>query len=158
MGKMIKPAKAVSKTRKIKKVKKVRTKISKIREAKDVGSSKAEKVFESWLIKNGILVEEQYKINYKFYDFKVKNKNILIEFHGNYFHCNPKLYPDGPINKMQENAIINDKYKKIIAGQAGFLLIEVWEYDFNNNKSLVKKNIKLILDNYDKSELLKENK
>lgn len=54
--------------------------------------SKAEKEIKILLEEQGYLVESQFGIVSLKYDLFVKNKNILIEYNGDYWHCNPKIY------------------------------------------------------------------
>ena len=102
-----------------------------------IGSSKIEKEFGEFIQKNGIELQEQYQINYKFYDFIIKGTNILLEFNGDYFHTNPEIYQNGPINKMQLKNKKNDSYKKILAEANGYKIIYVWEKDYNESKEKV---------------------
>lgn len=141
--------KKVKKRKAIKKIKKRRK--FKPRTAKTVGTSMAEKEFKKFLESIGFEVNEQFQILYKFYDFIVKDTKILIEFNGDFWHCNPTVYPDGPINKMQRDAIKNDKYKRGLAETRGYTLISVWEKDFNENAPKVKKMLLEELSEYKKN-------
>ena len=67
--------------------------------------------------------------------------NLIIEFDGDFWHCNPAVYPTGPINNMQKKAIKNDLYKTDIANARGYTLIRVWEKDFNENLPMVKERL-----------------
>jgi len=83
-----------------------------------------------------------------FYDFCIRSKKIIIEFHGTSFHANPN---DENVNEWRhpftgETAKINlhntnIKNKKAI--QKGFSLIEIWSNeDPNTNLEICKKFIK----------------
>ena len=143
--KVKKPKKAVKKIKKVRKLRKFKP-----RTAKTVGTSMAEKEFKIFLESIGFKVDEQFQILYKFYDFIIKNTKLIIEFDGDYWHCNPTVYPNGPENKMQKDAIKNDKYKKGLAETRGYTLIRVWEKDFNENKPGVKKRLLEEFDKYKK--------
>ena len=66
---------------------------------------------------------------YAFYvDFIYKNK--IIEFYGDYFHANPKLY--------DEYKIIGSKYKHITAKNK-------WEYDKNREEILIKNGYEVLI-------------
>lgn len=88
------------------------------------------------------LILEKHSIKYKsqvrvsdtkfIIDFVV-NDNIAIEVQGDYWHCNPKVYVDGPKNKIQARKIDDDKRKKIILEKKGYIVIYVWEFDILNN-------------------------
>lgn len=138
----IKPLKKKSKIKKIKPVKPLKKRKKRPpRTAKTVGTSMAEKEFKIYLNSIGIQVDEQHKIQYKFYDFIIKGSNVLVEFSGGYWHCDPRLYPNGPINNIQKKTIINDRYKTYLAKINGYEIIYIWEKDFNDDKEKVKKYI-----------------
>lgn len=129
--------------RKIKKKFK-RIKKPKVYDRTTVGTSKLESIFHTFLLSIGIQVETQFQIDWKFYDFKVKDKNILIEMDGDYFHANPEVIKK-PLNTMQKKAIINDKKKDFLAKQNGYTLIRIWENDFKKNKLEVKQRLLSII-------------
>lgn len=131
------------KVRRIKKIKSIRRK-KKFKITKyTVGSSKIEKQFGQFLKNLGLDVESQHQILYKFFDFHIKGKKVLVELDGDYFHCNPRKYPNGPINKMQQESIKNDQYKTALAEAHGYKLIRIWEYDFRNDQKGVIEKLKL---------------
>lgn len=135
--------KKVRKVRKVSKIRKIRKKKVYVPRTKnDIGTSKAECNFGLFLQRLGIEVETQFQIAYKYYDFKVKDKNIFIEFHGTYYHCQPKFYPNGPINNIQRKNVKNDKYKNTLAESNGFRIIYCWEDDFNNHKDVIIEQLK----------------
>ncbi len=139
----IKPLKKKSKIKKIKPVKPLKKRKKRPpRTAKTVGTSMAEKEFKLYLNSIGIQVDEQHKIQYKFYDFIIKGSNVLLEFQGDYWHCNPKVYPTGPINKIQKRTIINDEYKRKLAKMNGFEIVYVWEKEFNEDKEALRERLK----------------
>ena len=132
----------MSKLHKLKPLKPLKKKKKYTRTSKNVGTSITEKDFKLFLNSIGIDVEEQHQVNYKFYDFIIKNTKILIEFNGDYWHANPKVYPNGPINKMQKKSILNDAYKRALAKMGGYELIVICEKDFNENKEEIKEKLK----------------
>ena len=77
---------------------------------------------------------------YVYYDFVVPELKICIEFNGDHFHANPKLFSENdhpnPFNKNISSLDIWDRDKlkndKIIS--EGFDLFIIWEYDYRNNK------------------------
>lgn len=144
--KKIKVASVKSRLKKSKKISKVkRIKKKPVRKASEVTVSKIEMIFEKFLTDLGIPVKSQYQIGYKFYDFIIPGTNILIEFDGDYWHCNPKKFPNGPEDRAQKNAIVNDLYKDKLAASNGFNLIRVWESDFKEHPRSVAKRIKQII-------------
>ena len=128
--------KKVKKLTKLRKIKKIRKGVN-IRTKETVGSSKLEKEFALFLKRIGIDFETQYQVGYKFYDFKVKGKNILIELDGDFYHGNPEIFTEGPINKIQIDARKNDLFKDKLAKGNGFKLIRIWENDYKKKKSEV---------------------
>jgi hypothetical protein len=74
----------------------------------------------------------------KIYDFYIPSYNILIEVDGDFWHCNPKSFPN-PTCKTQEINLENDQYKNQWALENGYALIRFWEHDINNNIKEVKR-------------------
>jgi len=68
-----------------------------------------------------------------FYDFYLPEYNILIEVDGDFYHCNPIKYPNGPIYETQEKNIKRDQIKNQYAKDNGFKLLRFWETDIKNN-------------------------
>ena len=68
-----------------------------------------------------------------FYDFYLPDYEIIIEVDGDFFHSNPKFYPDGPIYKTQIKNNLNDQQKNQWAKDNGFKLLRFWENDIKNN-------------------------
>jgi len=85
-----------------------------------------------------ILYERQFFITKKMYDFKIENTNILIEVDGDYWHCNPVKYPNGPKYRMQKENIIRDQLKNQLAKDNGYNLLRFWETDvLHNQKNII---------------------
>jgi hypothetical protein len=90
--------------------------------------------------------DNEYK-KYYFYDFIISNKKICIEFNGDYFHANPKLYKENdkpnPHNKNLTSKDIwdKDKIKNDFIKNCGYALFIVWESDYINDKELQIKNL-----------------
>lgn len=81
----------------------------------------------------------QKKIDYMFYNKKrfflvdfIINNHYIIEVQGDYWHCNPNIYTNGPINVMQINNINNDNWKKEKLINMGYEVIYIWENDIKN--------------------------
>jgi len=70
-----------------------------------------------------------------FYDFTLSNK--IIEYHGDYWHCNPKIYKAEYFHsrkKMTAGAIwIFDSLKEQIARKKGYDFLTIWESDYKLN-------------------------
>jgi hypothetical protein len=70
------------------------------------------------------------------YDF-VFNKKI-IEFNGDYWHCNPFLYKEDYLNKHKKMTAKEiwkyDKIKNDAIRNEGYDVLIIWEYDYKTNK------------------------
>ncbi|HLO11136.1 MAG TPA: hypothetical protein VK190_02645 [Pseudoneobacillus sp.] len=64
-------------------------------------------------------------------DFYIPDK-IVVEVHGDFWHCNPLIYKDGPISPIQEKNIENDKRKKDFLETQGFKVIYIWQSELSN--------------------------
>lgn len=124
--------------KKIKKIKKIK---SKKKTNTNIKSSKIEVVFGEWLESIGIKVSTQLQLHNKYYDFLIKGTNIIIEFHGDYYHANPLIYENKELNAMQIRNKKNDIKKNYLAKINGYEIIYVWENEFHNHKNKIKKMI-----------------
>jgi len=77
----------------------------------------------------------------KIFDFYIPKYNILIEVDGDFYHCNPNIYNNGPVCKTQTINIENDKLKDEWAKANGYKLLRFWEDDINNNIKQVKQTL-----------------
>jgi len=68
-------------------------------------------------------------------------KKKVIEFNGDYWHCNPLIYKEDFFNKSKQmfaKDIWNyDKIKIDSIEKLGYKALIIWEYDYNNNKQKV---------------------
>lgn len=94
-------------------------------------TSKLELKVLSWLEDAGYELNEQYSVGNFYFDAHVKNTCILIEINGDYWHCNPRVYTNGPINELQKRLMRRDFAKKSCAKERGYKQITVWENDIN---------------------------
>jgi very-short-patch-repair endonuclease/uncharacterized Zn-finger protein len=112
-------------------------------------SSKAEDDFSiNFLDELNIVYERQKYIKdiKQYCDFYIPNNKAFIEFDGDYYHCNPVKFPNGPINEMQEKKIEKDKIKNKWMSDNHKTIIHIWENDAKNNKELVLKLLEPLLD------------
>ncbi len=105
--------------------------------------SQAEK---EWLNTFNIGIENRYvKIitgpNGKYYyaDAYISETNTVYEFHGDYWHGNPKIYDSNKINKSI-GITFGELYQRTLAKEqniknAGFNLIVMWENDWKSQKN-----------------------
>lgn len=70
------------------------------------------------------------------YDFVYNNK--IIEFQGDYWHCNPELYNEDFYNKVKKKTAKEiwqfDKEKKECAEKYGYKILYIWEYEYKQDK------------------------
>ena len=71
-----------------------------------------------------------------FYPDVSVDREVLIEFYGNYWHANPKMYkPDDVVNGMLASDIWKRDRERIAAiEQYNYEVIVVWESDFKKDK------------------------
>jgi len=116
------------------KMKKVMSNRHKLGKLKYSPTSKTQNEILSLLKKNYNDIKLNFNIEGKLFDFHIPNKNILIEFNGDYWHCNPKLYNSDYMNKKKGMTAKElweyDKQKTILGESKGFTVITIWEYDY----------------------------
>lgn len=105
--------------------------------------NKLEEKFSNLLNELNIEYYFQFFINYKgickSYDFKIKNKNIIIEVDGDYWHGNPQI--SNHFFNMKE-VKQNDILKEELAKKKGYQLIRFWESDIKYNSNNIKNKLK----------------
>lgn len=77
------------------------------------------------------------------YDFCYQNK--IIEFNGDRWHCNPKMYNynyTNPKHKPAPQVWVNDDNKRKLAINRGYDIFVIWESDWVNNKEQVLEDVK----------------
>ena len=105
--------------------------------------SKSNSLFIPYTEKLVKQILDKYHINYKFryylyyegkhyyiLDFLLAN-NVIIEVQGDYWHCNPIVYPNP--DEIQLRKIAQDKQKFNTLTELGYRVIYIWEYDLNYN-------------------------
>ena len=67
--------------------------------------------------------------------------NKIIEYYGDYFHCNPKVYSPTYFNKKlnltSQQKWEKDEFRKNSLQKNGYTLLIIWEKDYNENKEEV---------------------
>lgn len=89
----------------------------------------------NFLTEQFVSFETQFSLGNYHYDFKINN--TLIEFNGDYYHCNPEVYCNGAINKYQMYTMKKDIEKMSFAKEKGYSTLVIWEKDFKENKNEV---------------------
>ena len=84
------------------------------------------------------------------FDFTDLTNKKIIEFQGDIYHANPNLFSEddkpSPWNNLTSKELWErDEYKKQVALNNNFDLIQIWESDFRNNKEkTIKKCLKFL--------------
>lgn len=119
---------------------------------KSVNRSKKEKSIIEEIKKLGYNVEHSLRIETKICDIYIPKLNLIIEYNGDYWHCNPKKYNEDYYHQVKGKTAKElweyDKNKIDLIIKNGYNLEIVWESDLKSNPNLIKKIIK----NYDRSE------
>lgn len=87
---------------------------------------------------------EQKQIRYINVDFYLPKYNLAIECNGEYWHCDPVIYPNGPKNNIQRKNIEKDKKSEEVVLSKKINRLVLWEKDFNDLESLEKKIISFL--------------
>lgn len=116
--------------------------------------SKAEITIRSILEELGIKYIWQYGGLSKYlYDFMIIEKNIIIEYNGTYWHCDPRKYKknyfNSKVGKKAKEIWEQDKIKIDLATGNGYDVLVFWEEDFtkltyNEKKDFINEAIKSI--------------
>jgi hypothetical protein len=76
---------------------------------------------------------EEYQVWYFSLDFAFPDSKIGIECQGTYFHIDPRIYPNGPIDAIQRRNFGRDNAKKkIVCDREGWTIIELWETEIKD--------------------------
>ena len=112
-------------------------------------SSKPEKKIEEIIKSLGYEVKRTYKVNEYVCDIYVPEFNLIIEYNGDYWHCNPNKYDSNyihPHKKKTSFQIWNeDKIRIDNIINYDYNLEVVWEFDFNEKttiQNIIKKYVK----------------
>lgn len=84
----------------------------------------------------------------KFYpDVLIRKHNIIFEFYGDYWHANPKKYKaeDKIKDKTAKEIWEHDRKREEALCKLGFKVIIVWESDYKEQKNLILRYIKHLL-------------
>jgi len=118
--------------------------------------TKIERAIKEGLIKRGYKEGEDFICQFNFMnkflcDFCFPNYKVIVEAQGDYWHCNPSIYPQ-PINEHQIHGIERDNKKRAFIPKVengSWILLEIWEKD-------IKKNIVKCIDMIEESLLKKQ--
>tara|TARA_Y100001938_G_scaffold126479_1_gene178470 strand:- start:5017 stop:5892 length:876 start_codon:yes stop_codon:yes gene_type:complete len=108
--------------------------------------SKAEDEIIKKLKEKGINCIDSFNIEGKIFDVYVPKYNLLIEYNGDYWHCNPKKYNNDYFNKKKnkiaEDIWEYDKKKIDLAKKNDYNCITIWESDYKKNPKMIENIIK----------------
>lgn len=105
--------------------------------------SKQEMEIENILKENNITFNSQIKIGKYKVDFLI-NKDVVLEFYGDYWHANPEKFSFNWFNNKTKKFAYEiwerDKIRKNILMNKKFKFIIIWENDWNNRTKEEKEN------------------
>jgi G:T-mismatch repair DNA endonuclease (very short patch repair protein) len=78
-------------------------------------------------------------------DFYIHSKNLVIEFNGDFWHCNPIKYPNGALYEYQKKKIVRDKTKEEWLKENNINYHIVWESEYKNDVDKVIDKLKNII-------------
>lgn len=77
----------------------------------------------------GIVYERQRRIRCWVVDAYLPGANTIVEAMGDFYHCNPAIYRDGPTCPIQVRNAERDQRRQREFAAAGYRLILLWERD-----------------------------
>lgn len=106
--------------------------------------SKAEREIVHHLSKNDVVLTPQFVINKTMgYVYDIRSGNKLIEYNGEYWHCDPRKYSFDFFNKSIKKTAAEiwekDNKKTQFAKDCGYDILTIWEFDYKKNKESVLK-------------------
>jgi G:T-mismatch repair DNA endonuclease (very short patch repair protein) len=118
---------------------------------KSVITSKKEKEIINFLKKKNLSPIHSFRVDTKICDIFIPEFNLIIEYFGDYWHCNPKKYEETYYHKnksMTAKEIWEYDSKKVdLIKSYGYNLEVIWESDLKNDNKLINK----IIEKYVKS-------
>lgn len=116
---------------------------------KSVIKSKAETEIINQIKKLGYNPKQSHRVDTKICDIYIPKLNLIIEYNGDYWHCNPSKYNKDYFN-LKKNKFAwelweYDKKKLEIIKSYGYNLEVVWETDYKSDKSIINN----IIEKYD---------
>ena len=113
---------------------------------KSVIRSKTEKQIANEIKKLGYIVKHSFKVDTKICDIYLPQLNLVIEYNGDYWHCNPNKYSKEYFHQVKgitaEQLWEYDKNKIDLIKNKGYNLEVVWESDYKSDKTIINNLIK----------------
>lgn len=107
----------------------------------NLNRSKPEFIIVKQIEDGGYKVTPTFKIGSKSYDFYLPEFNLLIEYNGDYWHCNPKKYSADYYNvkksKLAKEIWEYDANKIYLAKSNGYIIETIWESEYKLNKNII---------------------
>lgn len=115
-------------------------------ELKGYNRSKAEDEIIEILKKMDLESIPNFILEGKIFDIFIPKFNLLIEYNGDYWHCNPKKYDPNYFNTKKSKTAKEiweyDKNKIDLAVKHNYNYEVIWESDYKSNKDILYKTIK----------------
>jgi hypothetical protein len=113
---------------------------------KSINKSKAEDEIKNIIENLGYVVVSSFRIESKICDIFIPKLNLIIEYNGDYWHCNPKKYDKNYYNQKKSKYAWElweyDNSKVDLIKKHNYNLEVVWESDFHTDKTIINKIIK----------------
>jgi very-short-patch-repair endonuclease len=93
--------------------------------------------FGKILDKNKIKYEEEKIVDCWSFDYYIIDFDIYVEVDGDYFHSNPKIFPNGPKTSTQKKNYYRDVKKNEFCKINSLKLIRFWECDILNDEEKI---------------------
>lgn len=106
--------------------------IARVRQLRGKSPTSIERETYAALTELGIVFERQHRIGRWVTDAYIPSLNTVIECQGDFYHCNPAVYHDGPTSVIQKRGISRDKQKFADLRGKGYRVIELWEKDMHD--------------------------
>jgi len=113
---------------------------------KSVIRSKKEKEIIKEIRKLGYIVKHSHRVESKICDIFIPKLNLIIEYNGDYWHCNPDKYDETYFHQIKGKTAKElweyDNSKIDLIKSNGYNLEVVWENDLKNDHTIIKQIIK----------------
>ena len=104
-------------------------------------TSKNEKVIIDIIKKLGYKAIQSFRVDTKICDVFIPDLNLIIEYFGDYWHCNPIKYDTNYFNKKKNKFAWElwkyDKSKLDLIKSCGYNVEVIWEKQFRNNEQII---------------------
>lgn len=77
----------------------------------------------------GITYTPQHRIGRAVVDAYLPESHTVVECQGDFYHCNPAVYPDGPQGLIQRKTVARDQKRHALLRASGYRVVELWERD-----------------------------